>query len=113
MTFYSYPGKRNHDNTKAIRPSVADMAAANTNFTEFRKRRDENPQTTIGMEDGELCQRNGTPAQLMHEEYNQHTNEVVQVIRENSQVGSGTVETTWSPDGPKRMKVTKQRNIHS
>ncbi len=113
MTYYSIPGVKTLDNTRKVRPSVADLADANTNFTEARARWASQPTKTIGMEIGELCHRNGTPAKILHEEYDQHKNQVVQVMQESSQVGSGTIETTWAPDGPKRMKVVQQRSIHS
>ena len=113
--FYSYPGKKNNDNTGSGKPTVKALADANPNWAEWRKNRDANPLTTIGMDVGEYCRNDGEVAKLLHEEYNPRENTITQVLQRSSAVGSGTIEATWVPqsEGQKATKLTRTRTIHS
>lgn len=107
MTFYSIPGT-NYDNTRSRGGILSDL---NPNFKEYYEHRDEHDNKATGMDVGEKCNIHGVKAEIMHEEYDQHTNTVKQIVRTDSQSGSGTREVEWSPIDRGKMRVTRIRRI--
>lgn len=110
MGYMSIPGM-NHDNTRVARPSVKDLADSNPNFAEYRKNKGK--FTDTGMDIGEKVMADGEPGVVRHEEYDQHSGTVRQIVQRSSQTGSGTREVVWENAGPNRQRLVSSRRIFS
>lgn len=104
-TFFSIPGMKpsggegraNMDRQGAnFRGNLPDPRD-NPDMADFYANRNETSHA-VGMEAGERFNYKDAGGEVLHEEYDQHTAEVIQHVKVNSQTGSGTRKLIWKPD---------------